>query len=96
MYTLCHVRLFAAPWTRACQAPLTMEFSQQQYWSGSPGDLPDPGTEALFATDPPEQPACALLCTEQVPNKSLLCSSESPTLHPLMTCMGKNLNRLMR
>ena len=37
------------PWTVACQAPLFMEFSRQEYWSGlpfpSPGDLPDPGIE---------------------------------------------------
>ena len=35
------------PWTVACQAPLSTEFSRQEYWSGlpfpSPGDLPDPG-----------------------------------------------------
>ena len=45
--SLSHVRLFAIPWTVACQAPLSMEFSRQEYWSGllfpSPGDLPDPG-----------------------------------------------------
>ena len=37
------------PWTAACQAPLSMGFSRQEYWSGlpfpSPGDLPDPGME---------------------------------------------------
>ena len=37
------------PWTAACQAPLSMGFSRQEYWSGlsfpSPGDLPDPGIE---------------------------------------------------
>ena len=37
----------ATPWTVACQAPLSMRFSRQDYWSGlpcpSPGDLPDPG-----------------------------------------------------
>ena len=37
------------PWTVAHQAPLSMGFSRQEYWSGllflSPGDLPDPGTE---------------------------------------------------
>ena len=37
----------ATPWTVAYQAPLSMEFSRQEYWSGlpfpSPGDLPDPG-----------------------------------------------------
>ena len=44
---LSHVRLFATPWTVACQAPLSMGFSRREYWSGlpfsSPGDLPDPG-----------------------------------------------------
>ena len=43
------VQLFAAPWTVTCQAPLSMEFSRQEYWSGklfpSPGDLPNPGIE---------------------------------------------------
>ena len=37
------------PWAVALQAPLSMGFPQQEYWSGllcpSPGDLPDPGTE---------------------------------------------------
>ena len=37
----------ATPLTIACQAPLSVEFSSQEYWSGlsfpSPGDLPDPG-----------------------------------------------------
>ena len=44
-----HVRLLATPWTAARQAPLSMGFPRQEYWSGlpfpSPGDLPDPGTE---------------------------------------------------
>ena len=31
-----HVRLFATPWTAACQAPLSMGFSRQEYWSGLP------------------------------------------------------------
>ena len=39
----------ATPWTIACQAPLSMEFSRQEYWSGlpypSPGDLLDSGIE---------------------------------------------------
>ena len=39
----------AAPWTVACQAPLFMEFSRSEYWSGSPfpspGDLPHPEME---------------------------------------------------
>ena len=39
----------ATPWTVAHQAPQSMEFSRQEYWSGlpfpPPGDLPDPGIE---------------------------------------------------
>ena len=44
-----HIRLCATPWTVACQAPLSMGFPRQEYWSGvpfpSPGDLPNPGIE---------------------------------------------------
>ena len=40
---------FCNPWNAACQAPLFMEFSRQENWSGlpfpSPGDLPKAGTE---------------------------------------------------
>ena len=43
------VRLFATPWTVARQAPLSMEFSRQEYWSRllfpSPEDLPNSGIE---------------------------------------------------
>ena len=44
---LSHVRLFATPWNVAHQAPLSMEFSMQEYWNGLPfltsGDFPSPG-----------------------------------------------------
>ena len=47
--SLSRVRLFETPWTVAYQAPPSMEFPRQEYWSGlpfpSPGDLPDPGIE---------------------------------------------------
>ena len=40
----------ATPWTIACQAPLSMAFPRQEYWSGlpfpSPGYRPDPGIES--------------------------------------------------
>ena len=43
------VELFVTPWTVAHQAPLSMEFPRQEYWSGlicpPPGDPPDPGVE---------------------------------------------------
>ena len=49
-------QLFATPWTVAHQAPLTMEFSSQEYWSGLPfplpGNLPHPGTEPVSAVSP--------------------------------------------
>ena len=49
MKLLSRVQLFVTPWTAAYQAPLSMEFSRQEYWSGlpfsTPGDLPDPGIE---------------------------------------------------
>ena len=35
-----HVRLFVIPWTIACQAFLSMEFSRQEYWSGLPFPTP--------------------------------------------------------
>ena len=61
------VQLFATPWTVARQSPLSIEFSKQEYWSGSPcpppGDLPNLGIELespvslelageFFATEP--------------------------------------------
>ena len=46
----------ATPWTVACQAPLSMGFSKQEYWSGlsfpTPGDLPDPGIEPASLVSP--------------------------------------------
>ena len=46
---LSRVRLLVTPWTVALQAPLSMGFPRQEYWSGlpcpPPGDLPDPGIE---------------------------------------------------
>ena len=65
---LSHVRLFATPWTVAYQAPPSMRFSRQEYWSGlpfpSPGDLPDLGIEAgspayqadALTSEPPGKP----------------------------------------
>ena len=61
------VWLFVTPWTVAHQAPLSMGFSRQEYWSGlpfpSPGDLPDPGIE-------PKSPALqAEALTSEQPGK---------------------------
>ena len=47
------VQLFAALWTTARQAPLSLGLSRQEYWSGLPcplpGDLPDAGIELLIS-----------------------------------------------
>ena len=69
--SLSRVPLFATPWTVAYQAPLSMEFSRQEYWSGlpfpSPGNLPHPGIEAgsptlqadALPSNPPGKPLSA-------------------------------------
>ena len=53
---LSHVRLFAAPWMVAHQAPLSMGFFRQEHWSGlsfpPPGDLPDPRIEPVSLVSP--------------------------------------------
>ena len=66
--SLSHVQLFATLWTIAHLAPLSMEFSRQEYWSGlsflSPKDLPDPGIKPMslalqedsLPSEPPRKP----------------------------------------
>ena len=72
------VRLFATPWTEAHQAPSSMGFSRQEYWSGLPfppsGDLPDPGIEPRSPTlqadaitsEPPGKPTVYLFMSFKV------------------------------
>ena len=62
---LSHVWLFTRPWTVAHQAPLSIKFFRQEYWSGlpfpSPGDLPDrgiePGSPTLLVDSLPFEPS---------------------------------------
>ena len=73
MKSLSHVQLFATPWTVAHQAPLSMGFSRQEYWSGlpfpSPGDLPNPGIKPrcpslqadALTSEPPGKPLIILV-----------------------------------
>ena len=71
------VGLFVTLWTTACQTPLSMGFSRQEYWSGLPcpplGDLPNPGIEpkplmsptsagGFFTTRPPGKPSGECMC----------------------------------
>ena len=67
---------FVTPWTVARQAPLSWDFSRQEYWSGLPfpslGDIPDPGIEPtspastgrFFITEPPGKPSWSLSPTK--------------------------------
>ena len=54
---LSQVQLFVTPWTVARQAPPSMGFHRQEYWSGqplpSPGDLSNPGIEPISPASPP-------------------------------------------
>ena len=75
--SLSRVQLFVTPWTVAHQAPPSMGFSRQEYWSGlplpSPGDLPDPGTEPgsptlqadALTSEPPGKPRTVQISTYQ-------------------------------
>ena len=62
---LCRVRLFGTSWTVARQAPLSMGFSRQEYWSGlpylPPGDIPDPEIEPAPPVSPTSQADSLLL-----------------------------------
>ena len=62
---LSRVLLFATLWTVACQAPLSMEFSRQEYRSGlpcpPPGNIPDPGIETASPVTPASQVHSLLL-----------------------------------
>ena len=73
------VQLLAILWTVARQAPPSMGFSRQEYWSGlpctSPGDLPDPGIKPVslmsptlagefFTLAPPGKPTDFVLLTK--------------------------------
>ena len=73
--SLSRIPLFSTPWTVAYQAPLSMGFPRQGYWSGlpfpSPGDLPNPGIESgspelqadALPSEPPGKPiVCIAVC----------------------------------
>ena len=73
-----HVWLSAIPWTVACQAPLSMEFSRQEYWSvlpfPTPGDLPYPRSNSHLLTLLPRQVDSLLLHHLESPIKIVWCS----------------------
>ena len=84
MKSLNRVRLFVTLWTVARQAPLSMGFFRQEYWSRlpfpSPGDLPNPGIE-------PKSPALqADALSSEPPGKPSPYLSLFPELH---ICFGQ-------
>ena len=97
-HVLSHVWLFVAPWTVARQAPLSMEFPRQEYWSGLPfsssGNLPNPEIKLLspaMQADslpllPPRKPKSKVLCSITV-HKVICrcwCSAQSPQSCPTL------------
>ena len=78
--SLSRVRLFTAPWTVAHQAPLSMGFSRQEYWSGwpfpFPGDLPNPGIEPGSLTSQGDA------LTPELPRKLKIQSTPQKGNHP--------------
>ena len=92
---LSHVWLFVTLWTMACQAPLSMGFFRQEYWSGlpfpPPGHLSVPGIEptslalagGFFTTEPPGKPIGWPDSSQQEPAQSFVLGAfgkgESPS-----------------
>ena len=75
MWVFSHVRLFVTPWTVVYQAPLSIAFVREEYWSElpfpPPGDLPNPGIKptslaspalagGFFTTAPPQKPKASI------------------------------------
>ena len=92
MKSLSCVQLFATPLTVAYQAPLSVEFSRPEYWSGllcpPPGDLPDPGigprSPALQADSLPSEP----------PGKPMVCCDSCTNLYPIFLWCSELLRPL--
>ena len=94
MKSLSRVRLFATPWTVAYQAPPSMGFSRQEYWSGlpfpSPGDLPGPGIE-------PRSPAFqADTLTSEPPGKPWYCQIFFYSRETLFCAYSSEMRELLK
>ena len=69
------VQLCATPWTAAYQAPLSMGFSRQEYWSGVPLPSPERSSSVQFSS---VAQLCPTLRPDGLQPSRLLCSSDSP------------------
>ena len=78
-----HVQLFATPWTGACQAPLFMEFSRQEYWSGLP-------FSSSRGSSPPRNWSC-LSCDSCIAGRFLTCWATGEALKRGLTMDTKLL-----
>ena len=90
--SLSRVQLFVTPWTVAYHTPLSMGFSQQEYWSGLPfpfpEDLPDPGIKprspALQADALPSEPPGKSLSCVQIFCNPMDCSPSDSSVHGIL------------
>ena len=89
---LSHIQLFAIPWTVACQSPLFMRFSRQEYWSGLPflplGNLPNPGIQLVSCIHSDTYVHICILCAHTISlvyakQQVLLVAFERSTLYYL-------------
>ena len=81
-----HVQFCATPWTVARQAPLSVGFSRQEYWSGlpfpPPEDLPKPGIKPVS----PVSPVSPVLQADSLPTES---SGKPPTHHQSVQSLSR-------
>ena len=89
-----HVQLFTTPWTVACQAPLSLGFPRQEYWSGlpfpAPQDLPQPGIKSMspvladgfFTTEPRKPWGDAYWYIKHFSNSHVLFTGGKANVHP--------------
>ena len=94
---LSSIWLFESPWTVAGQAPLSMGFPRQEYWSGlpfpSPGDFPDPRIttlhrrQILYCLSPQGSPIKSHALRSLIPGHFSQCSTSAPPFqHKIPLC----------
>ena len=93
--SLSRVQLFVTQWTVACQAPLPMGFSRQEYWGGSPcpppGDVPHPGIETVSLMSPTLQAGSLPLAPPGKRTCKLLIFSSVQSLSPVQLFQPQGL-----
>ena len=84
------VQLFATLWTAACQTPLSMGFSRQEYWSGlpccPPGNLPNPGIKPASLISP-ALAGTFFYHSGHLGSLYLNMASPKPSLDPACSCL---------